>query len=95
MNEKYSLRNMDKLKKKIKNLVSFEEEKTLSKTSRRKMVQNPRCSPIPAKYAKVLSCSLVKDSGGLASSERKKTKIVYLPELTTHEEHRSSRGNIK
>jgi hypothetical protein len=83
MIDEFSLRDSDNLKTKIKKLVSFEDEKALPKTSRRKTVQNPGSSPIPAKYAKVLSCSFIVSSGGVASSVRKKPKIVYFPELTT------------
>ncbi len=83
MNDEFSLRHPDNLKTKIKKLVSFEEEKTLMKTSRRKTVKNPGSSPMPSKYAKVLSCSFIKDAGDAASSERKKPKIFYFPELTT------------
>jgi hypothetical protein len=83
MNDEFSLKDPDNLKTKIKKLVSFEEEKSLTKISRRKTVQNRGSSPIPAKYAKVLSCSFVEGSGEADSSVRKKPKIVHLPELTT------------
>jgi hypothetical protein len=83
MNNEFSLRDPENLKTKMKKLVSFEEKKTLPETSRRKTVQNPGSSTMPSKYAKVLSCSFIRNSGDAASSERKKPKIFYFPELTT------------
>lgn len=75
MKDKFPSQNPDDLRNEIKSLVSFEEGKGLAKPSRK-----------PSKYARVLTCSFAKGAEDPTRRQRKKPKIVYLPELTTKKE---------
>lgn len=75
MNHKSSPKNSDHLETRIKRLVSFEEGEC-----------PPGSSQKPSKYARVLTCSFVREGGHPSHRRKEEPRIVCFHDATTKQE---------
>ena len=75
MNHRSSPKDKDDLKTRIKNLVTFEQGEC-----------PPGPSQKPSKYARVLTCSFVREAGEPSHGRKEEPRIVSFQDATTKQE---------